>query len=73
MTDGIKGCTQVEEDEDGEESRVSCHKEVVGDFDKFCYKCYGVGGNRTGTVHTGCCGIGENGVERQLFFQGFWR
>ena len=25
-------------------------------------------GNRTGTVHKGYCGIGENGVERQLFF-----
>lgn len=34
MTDGIKGCTQVEENEDGEESRISCHKKVVGDFDK---------------------------------------
>ena len=37
MTDGIKGCTQVEEDEDGEKSRISCHKEVVGDFDKCCF------------------------------------
>ena len=27
-----------------------------------------MGGNRTGTVHTGYCGIGENGVGRQLFF-----
>ena len=39
MTDGIKGCTQVKEDEDGEESRVSCHNEIVSDFDfdKCCF------------------------------------
>ena len=37
MTDGIEGCTQVEEDEDGEESRISCHNEVVGDFDMCCF------------------------------------
>ena len=54
MTDGIEGCTQVEEDEDGEESRIRCHF--------LLFQCYGVGGNRTGTVHTGYCGIGENGV-----------
>ncbi len=36
MTDGIKGCTQVEEDEDGE-SGISCHKEVVYDFDECCF------------------------------------
>lgn len=63
MTDCIKGCTQVEEDEDGEESRISCHKEIIDDFVEFCLlQCYGVGGNRTITVHTGYCGIGENGV-----------
>lgn len=37
MTDGIKGCTQIEEDEDGKKSRISCHKEVIGDFDKCCF------------------------------------
>lgn len=37
VTDGIKGCTQVEENEDGEESRISCHKKVVGDLDKCCF------------------------------------
>ena len=37
MTDGIKGCTQVQEDEDGEQSRISCHKEVVGEFDECCF------------------------------------
>ena len=25
-----------------------------------------MGGNQTGTVHTGYCGIGENGVQRRL-------
>ena len=37
MTDGIEGCTQVKEDEDGEDSRISCHKKVVGDFDECCF------------------------------------
>ncbi len=37
MTDGIKGCTQVEEEEDHEESRISCHKEVVCDVDECCF------------------------------------
>lgn len=29
-SDGVKGRAQVEEDEDGEEPRISCQKEVVG-------------------------------------------
>ena len=37
MTDGIKGCRQVEEDEDGEESGISCHEKVIGDFDECCF------------------------------------
>lgn len=33
--DGVtEGC---EEDEDDKESRVSCHKEDIGDFDKSCF------------------------------------
>ena len=31
--DGIEGCTQVEEDEDGE-SRIRC---LIGDFDECCF------------------------------------
>ena len=34
MTDGIKSCRQVEEDEDSEESGISCQEEVIGDFDE---------------------------------------
>ena len=30
------------------------------------FQCHGVGGNRTRTVHTGYCGIGENGVGKQF-------
>ena len=35
MTDGIKGRTHVEEAEDCEKSRISCYKEVVGEFDEY--------------------------------------
>lgn len=37
MTDGIQGC---EEDEDGKESRVSCHEEDIGDFDKSSFSAF---------------------------------
>ena len=37
MTECIKGGTEVEEDEDDEESRISCHYEVVGYFDECCF------------------------------------
>lgn len=38
MGDGIKGHPQVEEDGDGEWSRVNCHEEIIGYFSKsrFC-------------------------------------
>lgn len=32
MTDGIKGRTQVKEDEDGQQARISCHEDVIGDL-----------------------------------------
>lgn len=37
MTGGISGCTQVEEYEDGEDSRVSCHWVVIGEFEMPCF------------------------------------
>ena len=32
------------------------------------FQCNGAGGNRTGTDHTGYCGISENGAGRQQLF-----
>ena len=37
MSNGVKSCRQAEEDKDGEESRISCHEEVVGDFYECCF------------------------------------
>lgn len=30
--DGVKCCTKVKEDEDGERTAISCNKEVISDF-----------------------------------------
>ena len=34
---GIEGCTQVEEDEEGEGTGVSRGEEVIKDFDECCF------------------------------------
>lgn len=38
VRDCIKGCTQTEEDEDRDETRVSCHEEVVCDPYEGCFR-----------------------------------
>ena len=37
MGDGIKRGVEVEDDENGKESGVSCTEEVAGDFDQGCF------------------------------------
>lgn len=37
MRNGVKCSTEVEEDEDGERSGVSCTDEVVGDPNQGCF------------------------------------
>ena len=37
MRDGVKGSSKVEEDEDGEQSRVCCTEEVIVDFNQGCF------------------------------------
>ena len=37
MRNGVEGRTQIEEDEDGDETGVSCHEEVVGDLYEGCF------------------------------------
>lgn len=42
----VKGCTQIKKDEDGDESRVSCKKEVISDFQQSTSSA--VGRSKTG-------------------------
>ena len=35
--ESIKGCGEIQEDEDGEETRISCTEEVVGDLNQSCF------------------------------------
>lgn len=37
MTNGVEGCSKVEEDDDTEVTRVQGAKKVVGDFEGGCF------------------------------------
>ena len=37
MRNGVKGRTEIEEDEDGNETVISCHEEVVSDLYEGCF------------------------------------
>lgn len=54
-----------EEDEDGEEPESAAIRSSLASL-KVLFQCCGVGGNGTGTIHAGYCGIGENGGGKQL-------
>lgn len=42
MRSGFKCCTMIEKDENGEETRISCHQNVTGEFYQSCF-CVEVG------------------------------
>ena len=60
MRNGVEGRTQIEEDEDGDETGVSCHEEVVDDLYEGCFCA--VAGTETGLELFVKAVIGEMGV-----------
>ena len=73
MRNGVKGHTEIEEDEDGDETGVSCHEEVIGDFYEGCF-CP-VAGTETKLELFVKAVLGEMGVKlgSNIFFLGFWK
>lgn len=72
MGDGVKCCTKVKEDEDGERTAISCNKEVTGDFYEGNSGAVVGGRNQTGKGHKGNFVLDVYVIEWQLLFQGFW-